>query len=388
MTAAPRLFFAAPPGLEPPLATELAALGLTGLETRPGGVEAEGGAAAIMRGHLWSRGASRVLMRLGEARITHLAQLDKWARRLPWSDYLAQGARVAVEAVCRRSRIYHSGAAAERVETALRATLGPVVDTKADAEPPLQVLVRIEKDLCAVSLDLSGAPLHKRGAKQDAAKAPLRETMAALFLRQCGYTGAEPVVDPMCGSGTFILEAAEIASRLAPGRARPFAFERLRGFDAAGWAALKAEAAAAARAPCFPCLGFDRDAGAIAASRANAERAGLHADLGPDLDPGLGEAIRFEQGVVSNVAPPQGLPPGLVMVNPPYGERIGDKSALRALYGALGRVLKERFSGWRVGLVTSEPALARAAGLPFAPPGPPIPHGALKVRLYRAGPLP
>ena len=149
-----------------------------------------------------------------------------------------------IEATCHRSRIYHAGAARQRVATAIAETLGaPVPDDPPD--DAVTVRVRIDDDLCTISLDTSGAPLHRRGHKQAVGAAPMRETLAALFLRACGYTGAEPVLDPMCGSGTFVLEAAEIAAGLAPGRSRAFAFERLATFDPAAWSALKAAAAAA-----------------------------------------------------------------------------------------------------------------------------------------------
>lgn len=176
----------------------------------------------------------------------------------------------------------------------------------------------------------------------------------------------------MCGSGTFVLEAAEIAAGLAPGRARVFAFEKLASFDPAAWAALRAAAATPRETP-LRFHGRDRDAGAIAMSRANAERAGIRA------------LTEFLEAPVSALSPPPG--PGLVMVNPPYGTRLGDPRRLAPLHAALGTALRTRFAGWRVGLITPEPALAAATGLPFTA-GPPIPHGGLKIRLYRTGPLP
>src|SRR5690606_4346040 len=164
---------------------------------------------------------------------------------------------VQVEASCKRSRIYHDGAAAQRVAKAINATLGaPIAEDAA-----LRVMVRIEDDLVTISIDTTGASLHKRGFKEAVNKARPRETMAAMFLTQCGYKGDEPVLDPMCGSGTFPIEAAEIASGLLPGRERHFAFEHLPSFDPAAWAALRTGA------PAKPTLlrfhGSDRDAGAI-----------------------------------------------------------------------------------------------------------------------------
>ncbi|MEO1331476.1 MAG: class I SAM-dependent RNA methyltransferase [Pseudomonadota bacterium] len=368
---ASRIFLVAPPGLEAALAEEAAALGLPPVAVQPGGVSIAGDWPEILRANLWLRGASAVLLRLARFRAGHLSELDKRARKISWEEALRPDRPVRIEAVCKRSRIYHSGAAVERVETALRDRLG--VEIRADAA--LRVLVRIERDVCEISVDASGEPLHKRGFKQQTAKAPLRETLAAPMLRLCGYRGSEPVVDPMCGAGTFPIEAAEIALGLAPGRARRFAFEDLAGFDPAAWDALKAKAAARPQPAGRPRMrGADRDAGAVAAARANAERAGV------------GEVCDFAEQPVSALERPDG-PPGLLIVNPPYGERIGGAKRLQPLYAAFGAVARERFSGWRVGLITSEDALARATGLPFEPPGAPIPHGGLRIRLHRTGPL-
>ncbi|TCO72117.1 THUMP domain-containing class I SAM-dependent RNA methyltransferase [Rhodovulum euryhalinum] len=362
------IFLAAPPGLEPMLAEEARALGFRDATPAPGGVAVRGGWPEVWRANLWLRGAGRVLVRIAAFRALHLAQLDKRARRVPWRDVLRADRPVRVEATCRGSKIYHAGAAAQRIERAIAEELGaPVAEDAA-----IRVLVRIEDDLCTISLDSSGEPLHRRGHKQAVGKAPMRETLAALFLRECGYAGGEPVVDPMCGSGTFVIEAAEIAAGLAPGRSRSFAFEAFAGFDAAVWAAMRA--APAGPLPALRFHGFDRDQGAITASRANAERAGVAA------------ITAFACQPIAALSPPEG-PPGLVIVNPPYGGRIGNSKTLYPLYGTLGEVLRTRFSGWRVGLVTSEPALARSTGLPFGPDGPPVPHGGLKVRLYRTGPL-
>lgn len=362
------IFLVALPGLEPVLCDEARALGFAGVTIVPGGVRMRGGWEAVWRANLWLRGATRVLVRIGAFRAFHLAQLDKRARKFPWGDFLRADVPVRVEASSKRSKIYHAGAAAQRVARAITEELGAPVVEGAD-EAAIRVMLRIDDNLCTFSLDSSGAALHKRGHKQAMGKAPLRETMAALFLRQCGYTGVETVVDPMCGSGTFVIEAAEIAAGLAPGRARAFAFEKFAGFDATGFAAMRGEGAVA-RAPEQRFYGSDRDAGAVRMAGENAGRAGV------------AEWCSFTQMPFSELQPPEGAP-GLVMVNPPYGARIGNKKLLYGLYGALGGVLKERFSGWRVGLVTSEPGLAKACGLPFDPPGPPVAHGGLKVKLYR-----
>ncbi len=295
----------------------------------------------------------------------HLAQLDKRARRVAWAEVLRPDVAVRVEASCKTSRIYHSGAAAQRIETAIREELGAPIS----AEASVVIKARLDDDLCTIAVDTSGEPLHKRGHKVAVAKAPMRETMASLFLGLCGFDGSEPVVDPMCGSGTFVIEAAEIAAGLAPGRSRQFAFEQLATFDAAAYQNLRDGVVAGPR-PTVSFHGSDRDAGAVAMASDNAARAGV---AGITL---------FRQQTVSELMPPAG-PPGLVIVNPPYGDRIGDRQQLAPLYRALGTTLVGRFAGWRVGLVTSEVALAKATGLPFIGTPLPVLHGGLRVMLFR-----
>ncbi len=371
------IFLQAPPGLESLLADEAREKGFDAPAAVPGGVTTRGGWEEVWRANLELRGAGRVLVRIGGFMAFHLAQLDKRARKFAWGEVLRPGETVRVDVVCRRSKIYHAGAAKQRIETALEA-FGVVIaqggeeadDTDASA---IAIKVRIEDNEVLFSLDSSGAPLHRRGTKQFVGKAPMRETLAALFLRACGYDGREPVYDPMCGSGTFVLEAAGIAAGVAPGLSRPFAFERLASFDAARWAQMR-DGAASAVASDLRFTGSDRDAGAVSGANANAERAGL------------GGVASFRHAAVSDAAPPEG-PPGLVIVNPPYGGRIGNKKLLYGLHGALGETLRRNFRGWRVGIVTSEPGLARATGLPVTPWGPSVPHGGLKITLFTAPPI-
>ncbi len=360
------LFLACLPGLETVLADEAGALGFADPAIVAGGVEVQGTWRDVWRANLWLRGASRVLVRIGSFRALHLAQLDKRARKFPWGEFLRADVPVKVEAVCLRSRIYHKGAAAQRVARAITETLGAPVDPAA----ALRLMVRIEDDLVTLSLDTSGEGLHKRGHKRATGKAPLRETMAALFLRQMGFDGSQPVIDPMCGSGTFIIEAAEIAMRLAAGRGRSFAFEQLAGFDADAFASLHTTKPKTAPRQ---FLGFDRDQGAIRSATENAARAGVEG------------CTAFACQPISALTRPD-LPPGLIIANPPYGGRIGNAKLLYGLYASLGSVLKERFSGWRVGLVPSERKLAHATGLPLTP-GPLLPHGGLKVQLFQSPPL-
>lgn len=361
-------FAAAPPGLERDLAAELDALGFEHEPLR-GGVSFLGSWEDIWRANLWLRVASRILVRVGEFRAMHLAQLDKRARKLPWARFIPTGADVSVEATCRRSKIYHSGAATERLARAVVEELGVSLVPNA----AIRVVGRIDDDLCTVSVDTSGEPLHKRGYKLEVGKAPLRENIAAAFLRECEYFGEEPFVDPMCGSGTLAIEAAQIAARIAPGTLRSFAFESLPSFSPERWREIAA--GTDSPRPTTPSIyGSDRDAGAVRMSGENAERAGV------------GDAVRFARHAISDLQP-NSTSPGLVLTNPPYGGRIGNPTALKNLYATLGQVLRERFGGWRVGMVTSDRTLAHATGLPFKRPGPPVPHGGLRVQLYRTSAL-
>lgn len=358
------------PGMEETLADEAREMGFDVTGTMPGGVTLKGGWPEVWRANLELRGATRVLVRLGSFMAFHLAQLDKRARKFPWAETLRPDVPVRVDvATSRKSKIYHAGAATDRFATALSESAGMTVA----ADAPVTLKIRIDDNRVTISVDTSGEPLHKRGHKEAVGKAPMRETLAALFLRQCGFDGSQTVFDPMCGSGTFVIEAAEIASGMQAGRARPFAFEKLTSFDPDAVAAMRRMDRP--KSPGLQFHGSDRDAGAIKMAGANAERAGV-ADL-----------TDFQNRQASEITPPEG-PPGLVIVNPPYGARIGDKKALYPVYGRLGQVLKDRFSGWQVGVITSEGALAKTMGLPFLPDGPSIAHGGLRVRLYRTRALP
>jgi putative N6-adenine-specific DNA methylase len=332
----------------------------------------KGGWQVAWRATLELRGAVRVLVRIASFPTPQLSDLERGVRIVPWTRILRPGVPFRVEATCARSRIYHTGAAAERVADAVRKVTGaPLIDAAEVA-----VRVRIENNHCTISVDTSGEPLYKRGHKEAVGKAPMRETMAALFLLQCGFTGNEPVLDPMCGAGTFVIEAAQIAAGLPAGRARTFAFEQLATFDAKTWSGIR-ERADARRRPLEGVrhYGRDRDPGAIRMSRENAKRAGV-------LD-----LVDFTEADIDRLAPPAGSP-GLVITNPPYGARVGDRRDLARLYRMLGDRLRGQFSGWRVGIVTADPELAKASALPFLPALAPVSHGGLRVSLYRTAALP
>lgn len=363
------IFLSAVPGLEPTLYSQMRPLRFRALKLVDGGVLIRGNWPDVWRANLEVRGANRIIARLATFRVVELANLEKRAREIAWSDVLRPEIPFHVEAACAKSKIYHSGAAAERVARAVSTKLGAPLSEDAD----VVIKVRIDHDMCTIGIDTSGEPLHKRGHKAQVNKAPMRETLASLFLHACGFTGVEPLIDPMCGSGTFVIEAAEIAIGLKPGRTRKFAFEQLATFDAAGWRRLRD--AAQTRDTSLRFFGSDRDVGAATISAANAQRAGVAA------------ITAFRQQAIADLSAPPGQP-GLIVVNPPYGTRIGDRQRLVPLYRTLGQILLTRFPGWRVGLVTTDAMLAKATGLPFARTLGPVAHGGLRVTLHQTEPLP
>jgi len=368
MTDTFEIFMIATPGLEHALLAEALENGFADAKPTQGGVTINGTWEDVWRANLTMRGATRVLARIGSFMAFHLAQLDKRSRKFPWGDILQPDIPVRVEvATSRKSKIYHAGAATQRIEDALKAN-----GYQISADAAVAIKARIDDNRVTISIDTSGESLHKRGHKEAVGKAPIRETLAALMLRECGYDGKEPVLDPMCGSGTFVIEAAEIAAGLYPGRTRPFAFENLGTFDPETWERMRRVGETHAPQPNFH--GSDRDAGAIRMAQANAERAGVDS------------LTQFQNLNASDIQRPEG-PPGLIICNPPYGGRIGNQKMLYSVYAGLGEALKSNFAGWRVGLVTSDASLAKATGLPFDSKGPTIPHGGLKVWLFQTGPL-
>jgi putative N6-adenine-specific DNA methylase len=367
------VFAVAAPGLAPLVAEELRVMGLRPTAADDAGVAFAAHDTGIWTANLRLRTASRVLVRLGEFRAEDFRTLEREARALPWETFLEAGASPALRVTCRKSRLYHSDAVAGRVADAIAHRIGgrgawavatadeqegaddEGAEEGADAPPvaPL-VVVRFLHDVCTVSVDASGALLHRRGYRQAVGRAPLRETLAAAMLLAAGYDGSAPLLDPLCGSGTIPIEGAMIARGLAPGRQRRFAFERWPRFDAGRWAAMLAEAdeRALPRAP-HDIVGSDRDEGAVAMAAENAGRAGVAAD------------VRFERRAVSALGP---LPErGWVVANPPYGKRVGESGALRDLWARLGDVLRVRAPGWRAALLGPDPALERQLRLPLTP---------------------
>ena len=373
------LFAAAPPGLEALVAADLADLGVHGARVVVGGVEVVGDAALLARLNLELRCAHRVLWRLGVFQASKLPELRRKIAMLPWALVCEPKARVRVRATCHGSRIYHSGAAAERTFQGIADALGDAIEPAVAASPKggreeeldtdaLVVVVRIARNEVTVSVDSSGEHLHRRGYRLRVAKAPLRETLAASCLRLCGWPAAgEAFLDRMCGSGTLVIEAALAAAGMAPGLGRSFACERWPAFDAAVLARARDAARARVRPVEVVLAGADRDAGAVEAARENAERAGV------------ASFVRIEHRVISEARPVGDR--GLLLTNPPYGARLGEVMRLRDLYASLGNVYRRHFAGWRLALLASSPRLVQAAGLPLETLGPVLDNGGLKVRL-------
>lgn len=356
------------PGLEDMLLAEAREQGFKKPRTISGGVLIRGDWDTVWRANLVLRGASKVLVRIGAFPAQNLKELEKNAQGFPWADLLRPGTAIKVDVTTnKRNGVYHSGAAEERIERAIAEAVPVQIASERDQAEVL-LKARIVKNNVLVSIDSSGVSLHKRGHKQAMGKAPLRETIAALTLRACGYKRTEPLLDPMCGAGTYLIEAAEMAANLMAGRGRSFAFEKLTSYQVDRVQKMKADWFT--RTPPTHFYGFDQNEGAIDAAKSNASRAGV------------ADAIQFKAQNLSNLKRPDG-PSGLVMVNPPYGARIGNKKVLFRLYRQFGEIMQTEFSDWRVGLITSDDALAKATKLPWTSVSAPIPHGGLKIRLYQ-----
>ena len=368
-----RCFAACALGLEELVAAELHSLSIQPdvTDAEPGGVAFDATPEMLYRANLHLRTASRVLVRLGDFRVRALGELQRRAKELEWERFIGAGRSVRLRVTCRKSRLYHSGAVAERVSNAITRRSAGVTDESivagaagsrarsSDAagaedesagEDAQLVVVRLFHDRCTISIDSSGALLHRRGYRLATAKAPLRETLAAALLLASGWDPRAPLLDPMCGSGTIAIEGALLARRIAPGLRRDFGFVHWPEFDRALWERLLGEARALVL-PSSPAViqASDRDAGAIAAAIANAERAGVAGD------------VELTRRAISAIEPP--LVPGWLVTNPPYGARVGEHDQLRNLYSQLGRVVKTKCAGWTVALLSADSRLDSRLGI-------------------------
>jgi len=355
------LFLSCARGLEPLLAQEAAALGALEPREQNGGVACSADWPGAYRICLWSRLASRVLLPLARYEAQDADQLYQGARAVDWPGWFSANRSFAVEVAGHSNVLTHSRFAALKVKDAIadrfRDDHGRRPDVDA-ADPDVPVHLHLNSSNISLSLDLSGGSLHRRGYRAKGAAAPLKETLAAAILLRAGWPEAArsggALIDPLCGSGTLVIEAALMAADSAPGLARErYGFQSLRNFDRAAWEALLAEARARREAGLQrlpPLLGQDLDGATLRTARRNAELAGLDAHT------------RWTQADVST-ARPAGEAPGLVVTNPPYGERLGSEAELIKLYSLLGHALKQHFGGWRAAVFTGRPDLGPRLGL-------------------------
>jgi putative N6-adenine-specific DNA methylase len=339
------IFVMTAPGIEGLLAREITTLGLKPGEIVNGGVTIKGGHDAIQTLNLHSRLANRVIVRIAEFHASSFHELERRAKKVEWSRFISSGDPARFRVTCRKSKLYHSDAVAERLGRISGATATVGKDDESDESEEGQLfVVRIAHDVCTISADSSGELLHRRGYRKAVAKAPLRETLAAAMIAGTEWDSSMPLVDPMCGAGTIAIEGAMIARNIAPGLGRSFAFEGWPDHDSRSWKSKIDETRERAlpRAP-SPIIASDRDAGAVEAAIANAERASVSAD------------IEISERSVSDSSYPQ--PPGWIITNPPYGVRVGESAPLRNLYAQLGRIVREAAPGYRIGLLSAEKAL-------------------------------
>ena len=352
---ADRIYFAAcTKGLEPALAQELAALDAQQIREKRGGVSFRGDRSLGYRASLWLRSAIRIQEQLLSKRVVRADDLYERACELDWRAWLHPDQTLAIQASVRDTpEIRHSGYAALRVKDAIvdqmRAHHGrrPSVDTK-DPDLPLKLVVKDGGML--LYRDWSGASLHKRGYRPIQVKSPLNEALAAGLLILSGWDRASPLVDPMCGSGTFPIEAAMMAAERAPGLYRSFPFERWHDHDEALWHELREEAAARAKPRLdFPLEGSDHHGGAVALARRGAREAGV------------GELVRFQENDARDFVP--SARPAVVVTNPPYDKRLGEGEDVIGSWKSLGNFLHGQCGGATAWILSGNKALTQHLGL-------------------------
>nr|WP_232219965.1 THUMP domain-containing protein [Pseudogulbenkiania sp. MAI-1] len=365
------LFAPCPRGLEGVLAEELGALGARHVQPTDGGVGFSGDATLMMRVNLHSRTASRVLMLVAEGGYASEHDVNRLALQVDWPRFFDVSRTIKLKTDGVGSQVRSLDFVSLTVKDAIcdrfrQSGLGrPSVDTRT---PDVRVQVFLTPDTARIYLDTSGEPLFKRGWREETGEAPLRENLAAGILLLAGYDGSQPLIDPMCGSGTFLVEAADIALKRAPGRHRRFAFQQLRDFDSVAWEALLAEARSAEQ-PLAPLAiaGSDRDAVMTAIARRNLQAAGL------------ADVVALKTCDVLDVRP--SADSGLIVSNPPYGVRLDEQDALAALYPQLGDWLKQHFAGWTAHFFTGDLRLAKLIRLEVKRRVP-LYNGALECRLF------
>lgn len=366
-----RYFATCPRGLESLLVSELTEFGVHGIDPTEGGVAFAGDMLLCYRANLESRIATRILWQIDRGRYASEDDIYQAAFRLDWPQWFDVERDFMVKVTGVRCPLKSLEFVTLRIKDAIcdrfRQCVGsrPSVDTR---EPEVRVHAYLAADEYRFYLDTSGNPLYQRGLRRASVEAPLRENLAAGIIRLSGWRPGTPLLDPMCGSGTFLLEAAMMALDIAPGSGRRFGFENLRNFDADAWVRLRNDVLGRAKPVSFQRIyGSDVDARAVRASRQNLEQAGL-------LD-----AVQLVQADIVDVQAP--AESGVLIANPPYGVRIGESDALTALYPRIAEVLKKRFAGWNAYFLTSDmrlPKLMRLAPSKRTP----LFNGPLECRLF------
>lgn len=354
MTSRHSFFATCPRGLEPLLADELGTLGAEALAPTEGGVGFSGTLVLAYSANLESRIATRILWRVGQGSYQSEDDIYRVALALPWADWFNVGRSILVKVTAIRCPLKSLDFVTLRIKDAVcdqfRARVGsrPNVDTR---YPDVRIHAFLTAGVIQLYLDTSGNALYQRGQRRASVEAPLRENLAAGILKLTGWQPGTPLFDPMCGSGTFLLEAAMMALDMAPGSGRSFGFEKLDNFDAELWQALRQSAQARVKPLAFQQIyGSDVDTRAVRVARQNLEQAGLL------------EAVRLAQCDITAVDAP--APQGVLVANPPYGVRLGEQDALAALYPEIGAALKRKFAGWNAYFLTSDlrmPKLMRLA---------------------------
>jgi putative N6-adenine-specific DNA methylase len=362
-------FFAScPRGLEKLLLGEVESLGGRDAAVVPGGVSFAGGWRTCYAVNLWSRLASRVLWRVSRFEYRNEHDLYAAARAPDWPKLFAVERTLRVNVTAQKSPLKSLEFATLRIKDAVCDHFRDATGRRPDvdrARPDVRVHAFLEGTRATLYLDTSGEPLFKRGWRSGAGEAPLRENLAAGIVMLTGWRADEPLLDPMCGAGTFLVEAAAMARGRAPGAKRGFGFEKLRMFDAKVWAGVREERRDAADPRIF---GSDSDPGAISSARRNLGEAGVE------------RWVKLETADVLEREAPG--PAGVLVANPPYGERMGSPEALARFYPVLGDALKKRFAGWRCYVFTADLRLPKLIRLePSART--PLWNGALECRLYR-----
>ena len=364
-------FFApCPRGLEAVLAQELTGLGAAAVKAGAGGVEFSGPLALCYKANLESRIASRILWRVASAPYKNEEDIYKTTLALPWQSWFDVSHTIRVNLAALRCELKSLDFVTLRIKDAIcdrfRSVCGqrPSVNTE---RPDVRIHAFLTKTGLTLYLDTTGEPLFKRGWRVATTEAPLRENLAAGILWLAGWVPPEPLLDPMCGGGTFLIEAALMALDRAPGLNRGFAFEKLKNFKPAAWQELRAAATQRVRAAAaLEIYGSDLYGATLDAARANIEHAGLTG------------VITLKQANVLELSPPAAG--GVLVANLPYGVRMGDQEDLGEFYPKLGDALKQRFAGWRAYLLTADTELPRRIRL-SASKRTPLYNGALECRL-------